>query len=67
LTLILVPTALRGDGVLVIIAAITGGANTLVAGYWPLFGIAAGLTFLMPGLSALVLRFSLPWATRPSI
>jgi uncharacterized membrane protein HdeD (DUF308 family) len=54
------------DGVLAIIAAITGGAPAprwwlVIVG---LLGIAAGLlTFLMPGLSALVLLFFIAgWA-----
>jgi len=54
------------DGVLAIIAAITGGAPA--PRWWlaivGLLGIAAGLlTFLMPGLSALVLLFFIAgWA-----
>src|SRR3954452_20546618 len=54
------------DGVLAIIAAITGGAPA--PRWWLVFvgllGIAAGrLTFLMPGLSALVLLFFIAgWA-----
>jgi uncharacterized membrane protein HdeD (DUF308 family) len=54
------------DGVLAIIAAITGGAPG--SRWWlaivGLLGIAAGLlTFLMPGLSALVLLFFIAgWA-----
>jgi len=54
------------DGVLAIVAAITGGAPG--ARWWlaivGLFGIAAGLlTFLMPGLTALVLLlFIAGWA-----
>jgi uncharacterized membrane protein HdeD (DUF308 family) len=54
------------DGVLAIIAAITGGAAA--PRWWlaivGLLGIAAGLlTFLMPGLSALVLLFFIAgWA-----
>jgi uncharacterized membrane protein HdeD (DUF308 family) len=54
------------DGVLAIVAAITGGAPAprwwlIIVG---LLGIAAGLlTFLMPGLSALVLLFFIAgWA-----
>ncbi len=54
------------DGVLAVIAAITGGAPAprwwlVIVG---LLGIAAGLlTFLMPGLSALVLLFFIAgWA-----
>jgi uncharacterized membrane protein HdeD (DUF308 family) len=54
------------DGVLAIIAAVTGGAPA--PRWWlaivGLFGVAAGLlTFLMPGLSALVLLFFIAgWA-----
>jgi uncharacterized membrane protein HdeD (DUF308 family) len=54
------------DGVLAIVAAVTGGAPA--PRWWlaivGLFGIAAGLlTFLMPGLSALVLLFFIAgWA-----
>jgi uncharacterized membrane protein HdeD (DUF308 family) len=67
LTLILFYGAFAlADGVLAIIAAITGGAPAprwwlVIVG---LLGIAAGLlTFLMPGLSALVLLFFIAgWA-----
>jgi uncharacterized membrane protein HdeD (DUF308 family) len=54
------------DGVLAIVAAVTGGAPA--PRWWlaivGLFGVAAGLlTFLMPGLSALVLLFFIAgWA-----
>jgi len=59
------------DGVLAIVAAVTGGAPA--PRWWlaivGLFGIAAGLlTFLMPGLSALVLLFFIAgWAIATGI
>src|SRR5258706_2060566 len=59
------------DGVLAIVAAITGGVPG--SRWWlaivGLLGIAAGLlTFLMPGLSALVLLFFIAgWAMSPGV